>query len=186
MKEEYKVSRNWLGATIYGVTIDECSLLQSYCERARELRSLSNLDDRIAAMKELALEALPKNAIALQHDPIIDARERNFYRAFVYQPTEEQQRLSYALTRGLACCRYYHSLLFILLKECGVVATACGKVPIPGSVGYTWILAYDNSGGPAIIDIFRESLTRTGLTEMDYADPTGKYQYPCFAWVFAD
>lgn len=179
------VSKDWLNANIYSVVIDDCPTLQYLCERARELSSLSNLDDRIAAMKELALVALPRNAVALRHDMDIEPRERDYYRAFVYKPTDAQKRLSYALVRGIACCRYYHSLLFILLKECGVVATAYGKF-LPSGLGYTWVKAMDNHGGPVIIDLFSESLTRAGIIELDYADPTGKYQKPDVAWIFAN
>lgn len=186
MKQIYPISRDWLGASIYGVTIDDCPALQDLCRKAREWRSMLDLDDRVAAAKEQVLEALPRNAVVLAKAKGVNPDAQEYYRLFVYRPTAEQKNLSYALIRRQACCRYYHSLLFILLKECGVIATACGKFPIPGSVGYTWILAYDNSGGPIIIDLFHESLTRTGITEMDYADPTGKYQDPGFAWVFAD
>lgn len=186
VKQIYPVSKDWREAKIYGVLINDCPDIQHLCQKARAWSSLDNLNDRIAAAKEQVLETLSKNAVVLKSAETKSPEVQEFYRNFVYRPTPEQSKLSYALRHGLACCRYYHALLFILLKECGVIATACGKFPIPGSVGYTWILAYDNSGGPIIIDLFHESLTRAGITEMDYADPTGKYQDPCFAWVFQD
>ena len=186
VKQVYPISKDWREAKVYGVVIDDCSDIQHLCRKAREWLNMENLNDRIAAAKEQVLETLSKNAVVLKNSKTKSPEEREFYRGFVYRPTPEQSKLSYALRRGIACCRYYHALLFILLKECGVIATACGKFPIPGSVGYTWILAYDNSGGPIIIDLFHESLTRAGTTEMDYADSTGKYQDPGLVWVFKD
>ncbi len=186
LKQIYLINRDWREAKIYGVVVDDCSDLQHLCRKAREWIGMGNLNDRIAAANEQVLETLSKNAVVLKSAKTKSPEEQEFYRNFVYRPTPEQSNLSYALRRGIACCRYYHVLLFILLKECGVIATACGKFPIPGSVGYTWILAYDNNGGPIIIDLFHESLTRAGIREMDYADPTGKYQDPGVAWVFKD
>lgn len=181
----YPINRNWIGATVFGVTIDDCPALRYLCQQAREWRSMSNLDDRIAAAKEQVLAALSRNAVALAQESSINSAEREYYHAFVYKPTDAQKQLSYALIRRVACCRYYHSLLFILLKECGIIATACGKIP-PNGTGYTWVLAFDNRGGPVIIDLFRESLVRAGLTELDYEDPTGKYQDTGYAWAFAE
>lgn len=186
VKQVYSVSKDWREAKVYGVVIDDCPDIQYLCRKAREWLNMPNLDDRIAAAKEQVLERLSKNAVVLKNSETKSMVEREFYRNFVYRPTPEQSKLSYALRRGIACCRYYHALLFILLKECGVIATACGKTLPDEGIGYTWILAYDNRGGPIVVDLFRESLTRAGVTEIDYADPTGKYQDPGFAWVFQD
>lgn len=180
----YQVSKNWLNASIYGVVIDDCPQLRHLCQNAKAWRSLENLDDRIAAAKAQVLEVFTKNAVALKNTAQT-TEEQIFYHSFVNQPTEEQTNLSYALRKHMACCRYYHALLFILLKECGIIAKAYGKI-IPDSVGYTWVLAMDNNAGPMIIDLFSESLTRANITELDYVDPTGKYQNPGFAWVFKD
>ncbi|MEK9183334.1 MAG: hypothetical protein AAB849_02385 [Patescibacteria group bacterium] len=180
----HTVNRDWREANICGVFLDDGQALRDLCRRAGEWRSMPHLNDRIAVAKEQVLASLFRNAVLLKSTAETQ-QELDYCRAFVHKPTEAQRNLSYALAWGIACCRYYHALLFILLKECGVVARACGK-QLPDGIGYTWIVAMDNSGGPVIIDLSKESLTRAGRNDLDYDDPTGQYSEPGHVWVFAD
>ncbi|TAN33038.1 hypothetical protein EPN28_03490 [Patescibacteria group bacterium] len=179
--------RQWVGENIFDVQMDdEYRFIGCHLRLAREQASSpQGIGARLAAVKTLVLAALPHNAVVLANDTKLDEDARQTYHRFVFSPSPEQAKLSFALSHAIACCRYYHAYLFVLLMEAGLQARACGKM-LPGlGFGYTWVVVAGEGGEEVVVDLFAETLAKAGRSELGYRDPSGKYQNPGLVYQFS-
>ncbi|MBI5389011.1 hypothetical protein HZB01_01385 [Candidatus Woesearchaeota archaeon] len=105
-----KTLDTYIGIQPFTVEVDDSPQLKALAAKARELRTLP-FDEKLAAVKVLALEAMVNAYEGAQKDP--DPARQNGFANIVYNV----HPLSYALEVQAGCCRYQGALFFVLGYE---------------------------------------------------------------------
>lgn len=172
--EEIKKSSVWdlIGKSYCGVTIDDTPELRWWLDLAERGTNGLCFEKQLIFLTSVIGSEL-RNAKSLSHDPQISELQQKMYHDLVWK-SSDFPNLSNALKMKAACCRYYHTLFYVLAAhlKLGRAVVLYGKM-IPGmNFGYTWVVVEDPTGKDVIIDIYEQTAR---FDEDYYEDSSGKY-----------